>query len=185
MSAVALSATRNPEAFWSDALARTEASLNHWVPAESVEPHTIHRAMRYSLFAGGKRIRPLLALAAAEAIHPAAPGVEHVGAALEMIHTYSLIHDDLPSMDDDDLRRGRETCHKKFGEATAILAGDALQALSFQAIAEDDRLSAETRLELITGLSGAAASMVKGQQADLKAEGKALSLADVEEIHAN
>src|SRR5688572_12250200 len=106
-------------------------------------------------------------------------------AAIEMIHTYSLIHDDLPSMDDDDLRRGRETCHKKFGEATAILAGDALQALSFQAIAEDERLKTETRLNLVLGLSRAAARMVIGQQMDLEAEGGRLSLEAVESIHIN
>lgn len=102
-----------------------------------------------------------------------------------MIHTYSLIHDDLPSMDDDDLRRGRETCHKKFGEATAILAGDALQVLAFQAIAEDEKLLTETRLELIRGLSRAAARMVVGQQHDLEAEGKDLTLDEIEAIHLN
>jgi geranylgeranyl pyrophosphate synthase len=102
-----------------------------------------------------------------------------------MIHTYSLIHDDLPSMDDDDLRRGRATCHKKFGEATAILAGDALQVLSFRAIAEDDRLPGETRLDLISRLAAAAAKMVVGQQLDLEAEGRAISIAEIENVHRN
>jgi geranylgeranyl pyrophosphate synthase len=101
-----------------------------------------------------------------------------------MIHTYSLIHDDLPSMDDDDLRRGRETCHKKFGEATAILAGDALQVLSFQAIAEDALLSPETRIDLTSRLARAATKMVVGQQLDLEAEGRAVSMDEIENIHS-
>src|SRR5688572_27407113 len=106
-------------------------------------------------------------------------------AAIEMIHTYSLIHDDLPSMDDDDLRRGRETCHKKFGEATAILAGDALQVLSFQAITEDEKLSSDTRVALMQGLSRAAVRMVVGQQHDLESEGKSPTLPEIESIHVN
>jgi geranylgeranyl pyrophosphate synthase len=107
------------------------------------------------------------------------------GSAIEMLHTYSLIHDDLPSMDNDDLRRGRETCHKKFGVATAILAGDALQALAFQTIAEDKRLSDNTRNNLVSGLGRAAACMVVGQQLDLEAEGKTISTVELEEIHRN
>jgi geranylgeranyl pyrophosphate synthase len=102
-----------------------------------------------------------------------------------MIHTYSLIHDDLPAMDNDDLRRGRETCHKKFGEATAILAGDALQVISFQAIADDERVPADVRLQLSSKLGKAACRMVAGQQFDLDAEGKAVSLEELEKIHRN
>src|SRR5437763_251607 len=111
---------------------RVDAALERWVPAESVDPPVIHRAMRYSLFAGGKRIRPLLAMASAEAVSDAPAGVESAACALECIHAYSLIHDDLPALDDDDLRRGRPTCHKVFGEAVAILAGDALLTLAFE-----------------------------------------------------
>ena len=106
-------------------------------------------------------------------------------AAIEMIHTYSLIHDDLPSMDDDDLRRGRETCHKKFGESTAILAGDALQALGFQTIAEDNRTDSDIRNTLVSGLGRAAARMVIGQHLDLEAEGKQVTLGELENIHRN
>src|SRR5215472_4491977 len=113
---------------------RVDAALNRWVPEESQDPATIHRAMRYSLFAGGKRIRPLLAIAAAEAVSDSPAGVESVACALELIHTYSLIHDDLPALDNDDLRRGRPTCHKVFGDAMAILAGDSLLTLAFEVL---------------------------------------------------
>ena len=115
---------------------RVDAALDRWVPAESEDPATIHRAMRYSLFAGGKRIRPLLAIAAAETVSDAPAGIESAACALEMIHTYSLIHDDLPALDNDDLRRGRPTCHKVFGDAMAILAGDALLTLAFEVLAK-------------------------------------------------
>jgi geranylgeranyl pyrophosphate synthase len=141
--------------------------------------------MRWSLFGGGKHFRPALVFAVGRTFGAPDENLVRTAASVEMLHTYSLVHDDLPSMDDDDLRRGRATCHRKFGEATAILAGDALQALSFQAIAEDQRLPVETRLELIAGLSRAAAKMVVGQQQDLEGEGGDLSLEDVKEIHAN
>ena len=118
---------------------RVDAALERWVPAESQNPATIHRAMRYSLFAGGKRIRPLLAIAAAEAVSDAPAGIESAACALELIHTYSLIHDDLPALDNDDLRRGRPTCHKVFGDAMAILAGDALLTLAFRGSGEARR----------------------------------------------
>jgi geranylgeranyl pyrophosphate synthase len=141
--------------------------------------------MRWSLFGGGKHFRPALVFAVGRTFGAADDRLVRTAAAIEMLHTYSLIHDDLPSMDDDELRRGRDTCHVKFGESTAILAGDALQALSFQAIAEDERLSSETRLELMTGLARAASKMVIGQQLDLEAEGRTLGLDQVENIHAN
>jgi farnesyl diphosphate synthase len=162
-----------------------EAALNAWVPAETEEPATIHRAMRYSLFAGGKRIRPLLAIAAAHAVSDGPSGVESAACALELIHTYSLIHDDLPAMDDDDLRRGRATVHIAFDEATAILAGDALQALAFDALANapgDDAL----RVALIATLAAAsgAAGMCGGQALDLGAAGGVQSLVELERIHA-
>src|SRR5437879_7745089 len=113
-----------------------DAVLDRWVPPERQDPATIHRAMRYSLFAGGKRIRPLLAIAAAHAVSDAPVGVESAACALELIHTYSLIHDDLPALDNDDLRRGRPTCHKVFGDAIAILAGDALQTQAYESLAQ-------------------------------------------------
>src|SRR6202167_1051469 len=120
-----------------------EASLDRWVPREDQNPATIHRAMRYSLFAGGKRIRPLLAMAAAEAVSDAPTGIESCACALEMIHTYSLIHDDLPALDNDDFRRGRPTCHKVYGDAMAILAGDALLTLAFEVLAKMEIIDAD------------------------------------------
>src|SRR5579871_6306953 len=122
---------------------RVDAALGRWVPPESENPSTIHKAMRYSLFAGGKRIRPLLAIAAAEAVADAPLGIESAACVLELIHTYSLIHDDLPALDNDDLRRGRPTCHKVFGDAMAILAGDALLTLEFEVLARLDCVDAE------------------------------------------
>ena len=161
------------------------AELDRLVPVEGVAPQSLRDAVRWSLFGGGKHFRPALVFAVGRTFD--APDHQLVGtaSAVEMLHTYSLIHDDLPSMDDDDLRRGRETCHKKFGEATAILAGDALQALAFQVIAEDTRLPVETRIDLISKLAQAAAKMVVGQQLDLEAEGKPTSLEDTENIHRN
>ena len=171
--------------FFEEVSGLVNAELDWLIPETGPGPQSLRDAMRWSLFGGGKHFRPALVFAVGRTFGAPDEKLVRTAAAIEMLHTYSLIHDDLPSMDDDDLRRGRETSHKKFGEATAILAGDALQALSFQAIAEDARLPVATRLELITGLSQAAARMVKGQQADLEAEGESLSLADVEEIHAN
>src|SRR5579872_3155184 len=132
---------------------RVDAALDRWVPAEPQDPSIIHRAMRYSLFAGGKRIRPLLAMAAAEAVcnNPDGDrvyGVADAACALELIHTYSLIHDDLPALDNDDLRRGRPTCHKVFGDAMAILAGDALLTLAFEALSKLPDVDAERRIRL-------------------------------------
>src|SRR5690349_18744305 len=142
--------------------------------------------MRYSLLAGGKRIRPVLALATARAVGAPTEEVLPVAAAIELIHTYSLIHDDLPAMDDDDLRRGRPTCHVRFDEATAILAGDALQTLAFQTIAQDDELSPQTRIALISELARAAGTpegMVAGQALDMEAEARQVNGAELEEIH--
>ena len=131
--------------------------------------------MRYSLFAGGKRIRPLLAIAAAEAVSDAPVGIESCACALEMIHTYSLIHDDLPALDNDDLRRGRPTCHKVFGDAMAILAGDALLTLAFEVLAKLEHVDAERRIELVRELataSGTVGGMIGGQVNDIEGEGK-------------
>ena len=171
--------------FFREVSALVNAELEWLIPATGAGPRSLRDAMRWSLFGGGKQFRPAIVFAVGRAFGASDEKLVRTAAAVEMIHTYSLIHDDLPSMDDDDLRRGRETCHKKFGEATAILAGDALQVLAFQAIAEDAKLSHETRIDLIRGLSRAAARMVVGQQHDLEAEGRELTLAEVETIHTN
>ena len=168
---------------FSESVPIIESALDRYVPTELQEPARLHAAIRWSLFGGGKRFRPVLAIAVANHFGVEAGSVISAAAAIEMIHTYSLIHDDLPAMDDDDLRRGRATCHKKFDEATAILAGDALQALAFRIIAEDERLLEATRLQLLAGLGGATSQMVAGQQMDLSAEGKELSVGEVEAIH--
>src|SRR5579871_3427364 len=164
---------------------RIDAALDRCVPPESVPPASIHNAMRYSLFAGGKRIRPVLCLAAAEAVSDDAAGIEAAACTLELIHTYSLIHDDLPAMDNDDLRRGRPTCHKVFGEAIAILAGDALLTLAFQSLTQLD-CPAEVRVKLIEELSiasGTVGGMIAGQVHDMEGEGQHPSQALLETIH--
>lgn len=171
--------------FLEEAAGLVNAELDRLIPADGRPPQQLRDAIRWSLFAGGKRLRPALMLATGRAFGVADEKVMRTAAAVEMIHTYSLIHDDLPSMDDDDLRRGRETCHKKYGEATAILAGDALQALAFQTIAEDKHNSPETKMRLISGLGRAAACMVVGQQLDLEGEGRELTIAEIENIHIN
>jgi geranylgeranyl diphosphate synthase type II len=165
---------------------RVEAALDRWVPAESEDPAVIHRAMRYSLFAGGKRIRPLLAMAAAEAVSDAPVGIESAACALELIHTYSLIHDDLPALDNDDLRRGRPTCHKVFGDAMAILAGDALLTLAFEVLSKLEGADAATRIRLVQELataSGTVGGMIGGQVNDLEGEGKFPTAQLLESIH--
>lgn len=165
---------------------RVEIELDRWLPPETQPPESIHRAMRYSVFAGGKRIRPILCLAAAEAVSDVAPGVEAAACALELVHTYSLIHDDLPALDNDDFRRGRPTCHKQFGEAIAILAGDALLTLAFQVLARADTAGADVKSRLVEELATAAGSvggMIAGQVADLEGEGRPPSAELLETIH--
>jgi geranylgeranyl diphosphate synthase type II len=165
---------------------RVDAALEHWVPNECQDPSIIHRAMRYSLFAGGKRIRPLLAMAAAEAISDSPTGIENAACALELIHTYSLIHDDLPALDNDDLRRGRPTCHKVFGDAMAILAGDALLTLAFEVLARLENTGAERRVRLVEELahaSGTVGGMIGGQVNDIEGEGKHPTAQLLESIH--
>jgi geranylgeranyl diphosphate synthase type II len=165
---------------------RVDAALDRWVPAESQDPAIIHRAMRYSLFAGGKRIRPLLAIAAAEAVAESPAGVEDAACTLELIHTYSLIHDDLPALDNDDLRRGRPTCHKVFGDAMAILAGDALLTLAFEVLARMEHMDAERRIGLVEELaraSGTVGGMIGGQVNDIQGEGKEPTALLLESIH--
>jgi geranylgeranyl diphosphate synthase, type II len=164
---------------------RIDRVLRRWVPEESAAPESIHQAMRYSLFAGGKRIRPLLCVAAAEAVSDSPDGVESAACALELIHTYSLIHDDLPALDNDDLRRGRPTCHKVFGEAIAILTGDALLTLAFQVLSQLD-CAPERRVRLSEELAlaaGTVGGMIGGQVCDLEGEGKRPNAALLESIH--
>jgi len=163
-----------------------EVELNSLLPASGAVPEKVHQAIRWSVFAGGKRFRPALLLAVGQAFGAEIKQLLRTACAFEMIHTYSLIHDDLPAMDDDELRRGRPTCHVRFDEATAILAGDALQTLAFQAIADDDRLDAETRIALISELARGAATpegMVAGQALDMEAEARQVNGAQLEEIH--
>jgi geranylgeranyl diphosphate synthase type II len=173
--------------YMASAAAEAERALERWTPAAHIEPTTIHRAMRYSLFAGGKRIRPILAMAACEAVNPEAAGVADAAATLEMIHTYSLIHDDLPALDNDDLRRGMPTNHKVFGEAMAILAGDALLTLAFQVLASLPAASAEVRSLLVLELSSASGTvggMIGGQVHDMEGENHAPSASLLERIHS-
>jgi geranylgeranyl diphosphate synthase type II len=162
-----------------------DAELERLLPAENERPSLIHQAMRYSVFAGGKRVRPILCIEAFRIFSSERAAVLPVACALEFIHTYSLIHDDLPALDNDDLRRGRPTCHKKFGEAMAILAGDALLTLAFEVLACAPLLPAE-RVALVREISSAAGTrdgMVGGQVADLEAEGKNVTPKMLEYIH--
>jgi geranylgeranyl diphosphate synthase type II len=173
-----------PEFFEKDRVL-VEAALQKLLPAEQTLPSSIHKAMRYSVFAGGKRIRPILCMETAKIFSPQAGGALEVSCALEFIHTYSLIHDDLPALDDDDLRRGKPTNHKVFGEAIAILAGDALLTLAFQTLAMAP-VEAQRRLTLLAMIAEAAGTdrgMIGGQVADLEAEGKPGDKGMLEYIH--
>ncbi|MCW5982317.1 MAG: polyprenyl synthetase family protein [Bryobacteraceae bacterium] len=163
-----------------------DAALDRWAPSELTPPQIIHRAMRYSLFAGGKRIRPILCIAAAEMVGDHLEGVEDAACSLELIHTYSLIHDDLPALDNDDFRRGRPTSHKVFGEAMAILAGDSLLTLAFHVLSAMDHAGPERRNRLALELSAAAGTvggMIAGQVHDLEGEGKAPDADLLNQIH--
>jgi geranylgeranyl diphosphate synthase type II len=165
---------------------RIDNALDQWVPAESQNPEVMHKAMRYSLFAGGKRVRPLLAIAAAEAVSDETQGIEHAACPLELIHTYSLIHDDLPALDNDDLRRGRPTCHRVFGDAMAILAGDSLLTLAFEVLAKLKGVDAERRIQLVAELataSGTVGGMIGGQVNDIQGEGQPPTAELLESIH--
>lgn len=166
-----------------------EKSLDHWLPQSTLQPEKLHEAMRYSVLSEGKRIRPVLVYATGEAFGVDLAALNGPACAVELIHAYSLIHDDLPAMDDDDLRRGRPTCHKKFDEATAILAGDALQALSFHILAHDPNIQVDDkqRLSMINTLSVASGSrgMAGGQAIDLEAVGESLSLTELENMHSH
>jgi len=162
-----------------------ESVLDQCLPAVSVAPAILHEAMRYSALAGGKRFRPVLVYAAGKAFGLPMERLDPLACAIELIHTYSLIHDDLPAMDDDDLRRGRPTCHRAFDEATAILAGDALQALAFEILASELPDQPGTNLRLIRELTTACGStgMAGGQALDLGAVGKRISQSELETMH--
>jgi len=173
-----------PQFFEDDRIA-VDAALENLLPAQTIQPPSIHTAMRYSVFAGGKRIRPILCLETARIFAPDVTPALHPACAIECIHTYSLIHDDLPALDNDDLRRGKPTCHKKFGEATAILAGDALLTLAFEIIGATP-VAADRRVAILTEVATSAGTvngMVGGQVADLEAEGKPVSPETLEYIH--
>src|SRR5208337_166401 len=168
----------------------TDAALERLLPPATQYPPSIHAAMRHSVFAGGKRLRPILCMEAARMVYVAPsgalpPGIAELGAAVEMLHTYSLIHDDLPALDNDDLRRGRPTCHVAFGEATAILAGDALQTRAYEVLAQII-CPAEARVAIIREIAHATGTidgMIGGQVVDLEAEHKKPDLATLEYIH--
>ncbi len=167
---------------------RVERELDQWLPPGSRLPQRLHAAQRYSVLGAGKRIRPALVYATAETLGTPLERVDAAACAVELIHAYSLVHDDLPAMDDDDLRRGRPTCHRAFDEATAILAGDALQVLAFKVLASHPGLPAnpEVRIRLIDVLAQASgtAGMAGGQALDLAAEGRSLSLPEIEQVHS-
>lgn len=174
------------QAFMANCQARLEKSLSHWLPDGNTLPSSLHEAMRYAILGGGKRIRPALVYASGQSVGSRWEQLDSAACAIELIHAYSLVHDDLPAMDDDDLRRGKPSCHKAFGEAIAILAGDALQALAFYVLAHDKTVdNVKTRLQMIETLALAAGSrgMVGGQTIDLTATGRQLDIAELEDMH--
>ena len=170
--------------------ALVDRALERWMPGEEVLPRSLHQAMRYSVFAGGKRLRPILMIAACESLGGHAGQVLHAACAMEMIHTYSLIHDDLPAMDNDDFRRGRPTNHKVYGEATAILAGDALLTEAFRILADAEAnrsVPPDTVVKVIELVARYAGSqgMVGGQVVDMESEGKEIDFPTLEYIHTH
>jgi geranylgeranyl pyrophosphate synthase len=174
-------------AFLEASRTRLEGCLDRWLPAAIKHPASLHQAMRYSALGGGKRIRPTLVYASGQAVGADPAALDAPACAIELIHAYSLIHDDLPAMDDDDLRRGKPSCHRAFDEATAILAGDALQSLAFQVLSTNrhGQLDAETRLHMLERLAQATGSrgMAGGQAIDLEATGQQLNIAELEDMH--
>lgn len=172
-------------AFFEEDLQAVDAALQKLLPPETTPPTSIHKAMRYSVFAGGKRVRPILCLESARIFTGDVAPSMYPACAIEFIHTYSLIHDDLPALDNDDLRRGKPTCHKQFGEAAAILAGDALLTLAFETVAAAP-VDADRRVKMATEIASSAGTvngMVGGQVADLEAEGKGVGPEMLEYIH--
>jgi geranylgeranyl pyrophosphate synthase len=174
------------QTFMARCQARLETNLSHWLPPAETHPAALHAAMRYAVLGGGKRIRPTLVYASGQAVGSVWEQLDAPACAVEFIHAYSLVHDDLPAMDDDDLRRGKPSCHKAFGEAEAILAGDALQTLSFYVLTHDkSACDSVTRLRMIEAIALAAGSrgMVGGQMIDLAAAGCQLDIAELEDMH--
>ncbi len=172
--------------YLSESKKSVDEHLQRLLPPEDEHPATIHKAMRYSVFAGGKRVRPILVLASGESVGGDRGTLLHLGAAIEMLHTYSLIHDDLPALDNDDLRRGMPTCHKVFGEAMAILAGDALLTRCFEILAALPGISDSGRVAVMREISQAAGTMngmIGGQVVDLESEGKSIDAPILEYIH--
>jgi farnesyl diphosphate synthase len=166
--------------------ARLEKSLSRWLPPAGTHPSKLHEAMRYAVLDGGKRLRPILVYASGQALGSPWEHLDGPACAVEFLHAYSLVHDDLPAMDDDDLRRGKPSCHKAFGEATAILAGDALQTLAFYVLSHESTPAVDgTRLRMIDTLALAAGSrgMAGGQSIDLEAAGRQLDIAELEDMH--
>ncbi len=189
MSADIAAGRRDPSAALAGIREEVDTALGTALPPETAWPATIHRAVRYSLFAGGKRIRPALVIASGEAVGGARADLMPLACAVEMIHTYSLIHDDLPAMDDDDLRRGKPTSHKVFGEAIAILAGDALLTRAFHLLAElpdgsdEARVRRRVRATAILGEACGTTGLIGGQVMDLESEGRSIDAADLERLH--
>ncbi len=166
---------------------RLDSALERWLPDQDIQPQKLHKAIRYAVLGDGKRIRPVLVYAAGEALGIELDLLDPAACAVELIHAYSLIHDDLPAMDDDDLRRGRPTCHMAFDEATAILAGDAIQALAFELLAHQgpQTLTDQQRIAMIHTLAEASGSrgMAGGQAIDLESVGEQLNIAELENMH--
>src|SRR5438067_4886617 len=177
----------NLEAYLRSRQKQIDCALDRYLPKTKVKPPTLHKAMRYSLFAGGKRLRPILCLAAAEACRGKLNDALPIACALECIHTYSLVHDDLPSMDNDDFRRGRPTCHKVFGEGIAVLAGDGLLTTAFEIAARAKPTRRYSTAQIIREIASAAGSrkLIAGQVADLEAEGRPANDSLVRYIHEN
>ena len=173
--------------YWSSRQKKVDAALNRLLPSATTKPKTIHQAMRYSIFAGGKRLRPVICLASAEVISGKHDDAIPLACAVECIHTYSLIHDDLPSMDNDDFRRGKPTSHKVYGEGVAVLAGDALLTIAFEMAASCRAWPRYSHADVIHELAVAAGSqkLIAGQVADLEGEGKKISPAELRYIHDN
>lgn len=169
------------EGYLKQAASDTDTAMGRFLPSEDEIPTAIHAAMRYCVFAGGKRLRPVLCLAAAEACGGSWEDAMPAACAVELMHTYSLVHDDLPCMDDDDLRRGRPTCHKVYGEGMAVLCGDALLTESFAVLAKSKSRVAEMIAELAS--TGGSRKLIGGQVLDLEGEGKSLSLEELIRIH--
>src|ERR1700722_9574814 len=171
--------------YWSARQKKVDAALNRLLPSASTKPKTIHQAMRYSIFAGGKRLRPVICLATAEVLHGQAEAARPLASAGELNHTYSLFHDDLPCMDNDDFRRGKPTSHKVYGEGIAVLAGDALLTIAFEIAAQCRATPRYPHAVIVRELAAAAGSqaLVAGQVADLEGEGKKITPAELRYIH--